>query len=121
MSWLEVALLWGLFSSTFLALVHLPILAVGANNLAVPFFALLLAFLARTSIEAARHAYRNLLCATGLVYAWVWVSSLNGVLAAHSVRFTVKDTCYLIIGGSFLLLLHRRDSLRPAQRTVYCI
>ena len=121
MSWLEVALLWGLFSSTFLVQVHLPILAVAANNLAVPVFALLLAFLARTSIEPARHAYRNLLYITGLVYVWVWVSSLNGVLPAYSARFTVKYTIYLIVGFSFILLLHRRTSLRPAQRTVYFI
>jgi len=120
MSWLDVALLCGLFSSTFLAHVRLPILGVSAINLAWV-FALLLVLRARTSIAPAWRAYWHLLRATGVVYAWVWVSSLNGELPSLSAATALRYVRYLIIGFSFLLLLHRRNALRPAQRTVYVI
>jgi O-antigen ligase len=120
MSWFEIALFWGLFSSTFLVQIRLP-LALSANNLAVPVFALALAFRARASVDPVRRAHRNLFRATALVYVWLWVSSLNSVLPALSARIAVKDTAYLIVGFSFLLVLHRPTSLRPALRTVYLI
>lgn len=121
MSWLEIALLCGLFASTFLVQIRLPIQALSANNLIVPIFALALVCLSRASLGATARRHRNLLLATGVVYVWVWIASLNSLMPAASVRFAFKCTAYPVLGFCFLLLFEHPTARWPAVRTVYLI
>ncbi len=122
MSRLEIALLSGLFASAFLVQIRLPVLALSANNLAVPLFALALAWPRRGSIQTALRAQRALLGAIGLLYGWMWVATLDSVVPAVSARYAAKCLGYLIVLAALLLWLHGRPAARrSALRTVYAL
>ncbi len=122
MFWFEIVLLCGLFASTFLVQIRLPILALSANNLAVPLFALALAWPRRALIPQMLRAHRTLLGTISLLYLWLWVAAFDSLLPAVSIRYAAKCLGYLLLLGAFLLWLHGRPATRRAAlRAVYGI
>jgi O-Antigen ligase len=121
MSWTTTALLCGLFAAATLVQIRLPVVHFSANNLVAPLFAASLAWCERDAAVAALRRHARLLLATGILYAWVWLSALNGVLPSLSMRIAGKYGGYLFVFGCLLVLLQREAAWRPAQRTVHAV
>jgi O-antigen ligase len=121
MSWITSVLLWALFAAATLVVIRLPLVNLAANNLIAPLFAVSLAWRERHTAAAALRRHARLLLATALLYAWVWLSVLNGVLPALSMRMAAKYGGYLVVFGCLLVLLQRRREWLQAQRTVHAV
>lgn len=121
MSWITTALLWGLFAAATLVQIRLPVVNLSANNLVAPLFAVSLAWRERHTAAAALRRHRRLLIATAALYGWVWLSALNGVLPALSMRIAAKYGGYLVVFGCLLVLLQRRAEWGRAQRTAHAV
>jgi O-antigen ligase len=121
MSWITTALLCGLFAAATLVQTRLPVGNLSANNLAAPLFAVSLAWRERGTAVVALRRHRRLLTATALLYGWVWLSALNGVLPVLSLRIAAKYGGYVVVFGCLLVLLQQRATWHRAQRTVHAV
>jgi O-antigen ligase len=119
MSWLTTSLLCGLFAAATLVQIRLPLGNFSANNLLAPLFAVCLGWHERDMGVAALRRHTRLLVATAILYGWVWLSALSGVLPALSLRIAGRYGGYLFVFGCFLVLLQRRTAWCRAQRTVH--
>ena len=119
MSRIDTLLLYALFASSLLVEVRLPIVGFSACNLAVPVAAVALAWRERASIAGVIRAYPRLLAAALAVYAWAWVSAVNGELPALSTWYVAKYTGHLVVFVALLAFLRRRAAVAPAQRAAY--
>jgi len=121
MSWTTTALLCGLFAAATLVQIRLPVIDRSANNLVAPLFALCLAWCARDTAVGALRRHARLLTATVLLYGWAWLSALNGVSPALSLRIAGRYGGHVFVFGCFLVLLQRRAVWCRAQRTIHAV
>lgn len=108
-----------MFAGSLLIEVRFPAIGFSAANLCVPLSAVALAWMRRHSLRDALERHRLVLAAGLGVYAWTWISAINGVEPALSMRYATKYSAHVITFAALLVFLDRRSTTEAAQRVAY--
>jgi O-antigen ligase len=115
----EVILLLAMFSGSLLIEVRLPEIGFSAANLCVPLGAVALAWMRRDCLVDALARHRFLLAAALVLYAWAWISALQGDEPALSVRYALKYAAHFVVFAALLVFFCRRGTAEAAERIAY--
>ncbi|MFN6484678.1 MULTISPECIES: O-antigen ligase family protein [unclassified Nostoc] len=112
-----------LFSS-LLGRVKFPGIDIGIHYLLLPVFSFGIISLSLKSIPAIIKKHKIILVSIGLMYLWMWLSSLMSQFPNTAIAFSIKYSTYFILFFAFLILTFRNPKssyLTFYYRCILCL